>query len=182
MTAALASADRLAVRLGERRDAREICAIYNQGIEDRIATFETEPRTEADILAWFERGLPIVAAERAGTILGYAAAFPYRARPCYAGVAEFSVYVARAARGQGIGQAVLAGLIAEASLRGYWKLLSRIFPENVASRRLCTVLGFREVGIYRRHARLDGAWRDTVIVERLIGEATSAVPDREGDG
>jgi L-amino acid N-acyltransferase YncA len=180
VTAALASADRLDVRRGERRDAREICAIYNQGIEERIATFETEPRTEADILAWFERDLPIVAAERGGTILGYAVAFPYRARPCYSGVGEFSVYVARTARGQGVGAAVLAGLIDAVARRGYWKLLSRIFPENVASRRLCAALGFREVGIYRRHARLDGVWRDTVIVELLLGEATSDVLDRKG--
>lgn len=171
MTAALAPADRLGVRIGERRDAAQIYAIYNQGIEERIATFETEPRTEADILVWFERGAPIVVAERDGEVLGFAAVFPYRARPCYAGVGEFSVYVARTARSQHVGQALLAGLIEEAARRGYWKLVSRIFPENVASRRLCAAVGFREVGIYHRHARLDGVWRDTVIVERLLEDA-----------
>ncbi len=173
MTAALAAADRLDVRLGERGDAAGICAIYNEGIADRIATFETEPRGEADILAWFERDTPIVVAESGGRVLGYAAAFPYRARPCYAGVAEFSVYVGRDARGRGVGEAVLAGLIAETARRGTWKLLSRIFPENTASRRLCAALGFREVGIYRRHAKLDGEWRDCVIVERLLDEGAA---------
>ncbi len=182
MTAAVASADRLGVRIGERRDAAQICAIYNQGIEERIATFETEPRTETDILAWFARGGPIVVAERAGEILGFAAVFPYRARPCYAGVGEFSVYVGRAARSQRVGQALLAALIEETARRGYWKLVSRIFPENVASRRLCAALGFREVGIYQRHARLDGVWRDTVIVERLLDDGTSVAADDKGGG
>jgi len=66
---------------------------------------------------------------------------------------------------------VLAALLEECERRGFWKLVSRIFPENAASRALCARLGFREVGVYRRHGRLDGVWRDSVIVERLLGEA-----------
>ena len=79
--------------------------------------------------------------------------------------------MARSARGRGFGRATLAALIAESEGRGYWKLVSRIFPENEASLRLCRSLGFREVGVYRNHAKLDGVWRDVVIVELLLGEA-----------
>jgi phosphinothricin acetyltransferase len=67
----------------------------------------------------------------------------------------------------------------ECERRGFWKLISRIFPENEASRGLCRRLGFREVGIYRRHGKLDGEWRDTVIVERLLGEAAEGLEDLE---
>jgi L-amino acid N-acyltransferase YncA len=85
-------------------------------------------------------------------------------------VADFSVYVAREARGRGAGRAAVEALVRACEARGYWKLLSRIFPENEASLALCRSLGFREVGMYRRHARLRGEWRDTVVVELLIGE------------
>jgi L-amino acid N-acyltransferase YncA len=122
---------------------------------------------------WIEVGYPIVVSEdAAGQIVAWASASPYRPnRAAYSGVAEFSIYVARAARGQGVGRVTLAALISEAEGRGYWKLVSRIFPENEGSLALCRSLGFREVGVYRRHAKLDGMWRDVVIVERLLGEA-----------
>jgi L-amino acid N-acyltransferase YncA len=154
-------------------DAAAIARIYNEGIEDRIATFETRPRTQFDIARWLDEGFPlIVVANEAGDVLGWASAQPYRpGRDAYAGVAEFSVYVAREARGRGVGRLAMEGLIAECVERGIWKLLSRIFPENAASLALCRATGFREVGVYRRHGRLDGTWRDCVIVERLIGEA-----------
>jgi phosphinothricin acetyltransferase len=94
----------------------------------------------------------------------------YRERAAYAGVGEFSVYVERASRGRGHGRAAVQGLIDECERRGLWKLVSRIFPENEASLALCRSLGFREVGVYRRHAQLDGEWRNVVIVERLLGD------------
>ncbi len=155
-------------RSAEARDAEAIARIYNQGIEERAATFETEPRTREDVLAWLEHGYPVVVAERAGAVAAWAAAHPYRPRACYEGVREVSVYVDRARRGEGLGRDVLEALARECERRGHWKLVSRIFPENEASRALCRSLGFREVGVYRRHARLDGAWRDCVIVERLL--------------
>ena len=125
------------------------------------------------MLGWIEAGYPLVVAEDEAGVLGaWASAPPYRAhRPAYAGVADFSIYVARSARGQGLGKTTLAALIDEAQGRGYWKLVSRIFPENEASLRLCRSLGFREVGTYRRHAKLDGIWRDVVIVELLLDDA-----------
>ena len=108
-------------------------------------------------------------AERDGRIVAWAGTSPYRSRPAYAGVAEFSVYVAREARSTGAGSAALLALVAACEARGFWKLLSRIFPENTASRAMCRKHGFREVGVYERHGRLDGVWKDCVIVERVVG-------------
>jgi phosphinothricin acetyltransferase len=161
------------VRLAASSDAGSIAHIYNQGIEDRIATFEIEPRTADQIRARLteqcER-FPTVVAERNGRVIAWAGASEYRPRACYAGIAEFSIYTERDSRGTGAGRAALSGLIAACAQRGFWKLVSRIFPENEASLGLCCSLGFREVGIYRRHAQLDGVWRDVVIVEKLLDD------------
>jgi phosphinothricin acetyltransferase len=164
----------LAPRLATVADAAAIARIYNQGIEERMATFETAPRSATQIEAQLaEKGdrYPTIVVERAGAVLAWAGAGPYRARPAYAGVAEHSVYTAREARGTGAGRAALEALIREYGARGFWKLVSRIFPENQASLVLHERAGFRVVGVYRRHGRLDGQWRDCVIVERLLGDA-----------
>ena len=155
-------------RLALPADAAAIARIYNDGIADRIATFETRPRDAADIAAWFDGIHPVVVAEEERALLAFAATSTYRPRPCYAGVAEFSVYVARDARGKGAGRTVLHALLAAAEQHGFWKLVSRVFVENSASRALLRSVGFREVGVYEKHARLDGVWRDVVIVARLI--------------
>jgi phosphinothricin acetyltransferase len=150
-------------------DASAIAAIYNQGIEDRVATYETRLRTEDEVRAWFDEVHPIVVVEEEGRIVAFAATSRYRPqRECYAGIAETSVYVARDCRGRGAGKIALQALIEAAAQAGFWKLLSRIFPENTASRALVRSLGFREVGTYQKHARLDGVWRDVVLVERLL--------------
>jgi phosphinothricin acetyltransferase len=160
-------------------DAGAIARIYTEGIEDRIATFETRPRTTSDIAAWFDGRHPIVVVEDpAGVVVGFAATFEYRPRTCYEGVAEFSVYVTRASRGQGIGRLAMEALIEAAGRAALWKLVSRVFVENEPSRRLLADLGFREAGVYRRHGRLDGRWRDVVIVELLLPSAL--VDDRPG--
>ena len=161
----------LTARAASPADAQAIATIYNEGIADRIGTFETEPRSTEQIAAWFDGRHPIIVVEEGREVVAFASTSPYRARPCYAGIAEFSVYVARNRRGAGAGRVAMAALIEAAAAAGFWKLLSRIFPENTASRALMAKLGFREVGIYRRHGKLDGAWRDCVIVERLLGEA-----------
>ena len=148
-------------------DAEAIAAIYNEGIEDGIATFETRLRTADDIRRWFGDRFPIVAVENeAGELVAFASTSEYRPRECYAGIAEFSVYAARAARGQGAGRLAMQTLMDAARQAGFWKLVSRVFVENAASRALMHNLGFREVGIYERHAQLHGTWRDVVIVER----------------
>ena len=149
-------------------DAADIARIYNQGIADRTATFETRPRTATDIRGWFDGVHPLLAVEEEGAVVAFAATFAYRPRACYAGIAETSVYVDRAFRRHGAGRLALEALIASARSAGFWKLLSRIFVENTASRRLVASLGFREVGIYERHGQLDGQWRDVVIVEKLL--------------
>jgi phosphinothricin acetyltransferase len=150
-------------------DAAAIARIYNEGIADRIATFETEPRTTEQIAAWFRPGVLIVVGEADGAgVVGFAASFPYSVRPCYAGIGEYSVYAARAFRGRGVGRAALAALIEAARSAGLHKLTSRIFPENTASRALMRRFGFSEIGIHKRHGQLEGAWRDCVIVELLI--------------
>ena len=136
-----------------------------------FASFETRPRTPREVAGWFDGVHPVVVVERAGVVAGFAATFTYRPRECYAGVAEVSVYVARASRGLGVGREATEAIIAAAEAAGFRKLVSRVFPENTVSRRLLHSTGFREVGLYRRHARLEGAWRDVVIVERLLGEA-----------
>ena len=103
-------------------------------------------------------------------VVGWAGLTPYRPRECYAGIAEFSIYLDRGARGRGLGRRLLTSLVDAAGERGYWKLVSRIFPSNAGSRALCRACGFREVGVYEKHGRLDGRWLDVVIVERLIPE------------
>jgi len=159
-------------RLAVTTDAEAIARIYNQGIAERIATFETEPRTAAQIAAQLaDKGdrFPTVVVERDGQVVAWAGAGAYRSRGAYAGVAEHSVYVDRAARGTGAGRAALAALFRAYEERGFWKLVSRIFPENAASIALHERAGFRIVGTYRRHGKLEGQWRDCVIVEKLLG-------------
>jgi phosphinothricin acetyltransferase len=158
----------ISVRRAGPIDAAGIAEVYNQGIEDRIATFETRLRTAAEIEQWFRGNHPIVVCTRGEAVAAFAATFPYRDRACYAGIAEFSVYVARGFRSQGLGRMALLQLIDQARAAGFWKLLSRIFPENEASRRLVASVGFREVGFYQKHGQLDGVWKDVVIVERLL--------------
>lgn len=164
------------VRPATPEDAAAIAEIYNQGIRARLATFETEERSADERRAWLaahdDRHPVLVAvlgdADGVERVVGWAAADGYRPRACYAGVAEFSVYVAKGRQGRGVGTALLDALAVAAERAGLWKLVSRIFVENAASRAACARAGFREVGVYEKHAQLDGVWRDVVIVERLI--------------
>jgi len=152
-------------------DAGAICAIDNAGIAERVATFEKEPRTPEQVVAWLGGVHPTVVVEDEAAVVAFAAASSYRPRACYAGVAEFSVYVAPAARGRGAGRLAMETLIETAEEAGFWKLVSGVFVENEASRRLLRSLDFREVGVYEKHGRLDGRWRDVVIVEKLLASA-----------
>lgn len=173
----------MTIRPASTEDAPRITDIYNQGIAERGATFETEPRTVDSMRARLEEAdrFPLLVAEERGRVVGWAGLGSYRARACYAGIAEFSIYLDRSARGRGIGRQLLEALIAAARERGYWKLVSRIFPFNTASRALCRACGFREVGIYEKHGQLDGKWLDVVIVERLIPENLTPSPRPAGE-
>jgi L-amino acid N-acyltransferase YncA len=161
----------LRTRTALEADAARIAEIYNQGIAGRGATFETVPRTAQDILDTLRAGadrFPFLVAEADGRVIGWASVSSYRSRACYRGIGEFSIYIADECRGQGVGTQLLPALIEAAEAAGFWKLLSRVFTFNTGSRRLCAACGFREVGVYEKHAQLDGEWLDVVIVERMI--------------
>jgi L-amino acid N-acyltransferase YncA len=160
------------LRPAARSDAPALAEIYNEGIEARQATFETRLRDADEVGAWIGEGLPFLVAEDAdGSIAGFARVSAYSDRCVYDGVGEHGVYVARAAQGRGIGRELLLGLCDAAERAGYYKLTSRVFSSNAASRAVHRAAGFEEVGVQRRHGRLDGEWRDCVLVERLLGDA-----------
>lgn len=163
----------ITIRDATLTDASAIARIYNQGIEDRLATLETEPRSAAERVAWLAarsaRHPVIVAVDSDGDVLGWASLNPFNPRPAYDHVADFSVYVAREARGRGVGDALLGALEARARALGYHKLVLAAFPENVAGMRLYARHGFRTVGIYREQGRLDERWVDVIVMEKLLG-------------
>ena len=140
-------------------------AIWSAGIDTRDATFETETPSWDSFDATRHPGHRLVAAED-GAVLGWAALMPVSRRPCYAGVAENSVYVAPAARERGVGRALMEALVAGADRDGIWTIQTSIFPENHASLALHERVGFRVVGRRERIAQLDGVWRDTLLLER----------------
>src|SRR5690348_11589167 len=111
----------LSARAATPEDAARIAQIYNEGIEDRVGTFETRPRTEADVRAWFDGRHPIVVVELGRAIIAFASTSTYRPRECYAGIAEFSVYVARDGRGRGAGSMAMQALIDACGPAGIWK-------------------------------------------------------------
>ncbi len=160
------------IRAAVAADLPRVAEIYSAGIAERIATFETSPRTAADLQSWATDGQPfLVAEDDAGTVVGWARAGGYSDRCVYSGVGEHAVYVDRGARGHRLGRRLLDALAEEAERRGLYKLTSRIFTDNTASRAAHAAAGFTEVGVQRRHGRLDGEWKDCVLVERLLGAA-----------
>ncbi len=163
----------LRIRRARADDAEAVAEIYNQGIRARTATFETELRTADDrrrVIETLADRYPILVADAGGVVIGWASLSEHSPRACYRGIAECSVYVDERHQGHGAGKALLQALVDEATRLGYWKLVSRAFLFNEASRAMCRRAGFREVGVYERHAQLDGEWLDVVIVERLIPE------------
>jgi L-amino acid N-acyltransferase YncA len=160
------------IRAAEPSDADAIAALYNQGIAERQATFETRPREPEEIRPWFEPGLPfLVATDADERVIGFARVSPYSDRCVYEGVGEHGVYVDARARGLGVGRRLLDALAAEAERRGMYKLTSRVFTTNAASLAAHRAAGFEEIGVQRRHGKLDGEWKDCVLVERLLGPA-----------
>jgi L-amino acid N-acyltransferase YncA len=146
-------------------DWPEVARIYTQGIATGNATFETEvPSWEA----WDDSHLADhrLVAEEDGQIVGWIALAPVSRRPCYAGVAEISVYVAESERGKGVASELLAALVESAERSGLWTLQTSVFPENEPSLALLRRFGFRTVGTRERIGQLHDVWRDTVLVER----------------
>ena len=168
----MASVSHLLVRPATPADAPAVAATYNEGIADRVATFETREREAEDVRAWLaDARRPFLVATVDGEVVGFARVAPYSDRAVYAGVGEHGVYVARSVRGRGVGRRLLEELCAAAEAAGLHKLTGRIFADNAASIAVHEAAGFRVVGVQRRHARLDGAWKDCVLVERLLGDA-----------
>ena len=146
-------------------DWEHVCAIYFEGIATGQATFETDAPTWSEWDA-SHLSLPRLVARANNRVIGWAALSPISGRSCYAGVAEVSVYVGAHNRGQGVGKALLQGIIAESERHGIWTLQGSTFPENTASLRLQESCGFRVVGRRERIARHHEGWRDTIITER----------------
>jgi L-amino acid N-acyltransferase YncA len=148
-------------------DWTAVADIYWEGMRDGLATFQTEVPSWEEWDAAHLAGHRLVA-EVFGEVVGWAAMSPASSRRCYAGVVENSVYVARRARGRGVGRMLLEGLVEEARCAGIWMIQTSIFPENRASLVLHERCGFRVVGTRERIAKRDGIWRDTVFLERRL--------------
>lgn len=163
--------DVVSIRPARFDDAAAICEIYNQGIEDRLATLETRPRSAEERREWLaSRDVrhPVLVAERGGTVLGWGSLNVFNPREAYDHVADFSIYVARAARGTGVGRRLLDELIETARRIGYHKMVLAAFDWNAAGMRLYERAGFSRVGVYREQGHLDGRWVDTVVMEKIL--------------
>jgi phosphinothricin acetyltransferase len=151
-------------------EGEAICAIYNTAIAERGSTFETEMRSAADFQERIgDTRFPLLVARLGDDVVGWAGLASYSGRPCYAGIAECSVYVDAETRGRGIGTALTEALASAAEGTDFHKLIGKLFTDNLASIRLVERCGFDSVGLHRRHGKLDGAWRDVLVVERLLG-------------
>jgi len=175
----------VSVRPAVPAHAAAICAIYNQGIDDRLATLEIERRTAEERAAWMAaRGPrhPVIVAETlmegepwqgspapsGGQVVGWASLNPFNPRPAYDHVADLSVYIERGWRGRGIGRRLIERLVELGRELRYHKLVLAAFPFNTAGMALYERCGFRTVGIYREQGILDGRWVDVIVMERIL--------------
>lgn len=153
------------IRKMTKKDIVRVLEIYQMGIDTRNATFETEVPAWAE---WDKKHLPhsrFVFTENE-KVLGWAALSAVSARPAYQGVAEVSIYIDNDFRGKGIGSRLMEKVIQSSEENGIWTLNSSVFPENAATLKLHEKFGFRIIGIKEKVARLDGKWRNTVLLER----------------
>jgi L-amino acid N-acyltransferase YncA len=165
-----AAATAVGIRPGAATDAGTIADIHNQAIADRAATFDTDDVTPEDVGSWLgDDRAPVLVAELDGRVVGWARVIRSGERCALSGVGEYTIYLDRDVRGRGVGRRLLEELVLAAEAAGYWKLQGRLFTSNAASAALARRCGFREVGVYERHGRLDGEWKDLLIVERLLG-------------
>ena len=160
------------VRIAVPGDIQRITMIYNQGIEDRIATLETSFKKESDMTDWLvkrsEAHKVLVIEDDKGAVWGWASLNPFNSRCCYSGVADFSIYIERSMRGKGLGKKLLAALIETAGEQGFHKLVLSALSRNEAGKQLYKAAGFREVGTYINQGVLDGKWVDVTIMEKLL--------------
>ena len=159
------------VRLARPSDGEAIRTLYNVEVATSTVTFDLVPRTAEEQAAWMEArsgALAVVVAEEAGEILGFASLSPYRNRPAYATTVEDSVYVARDARGRGVGSAVLGALLELAAVHGFHSVMARIADRNEASIELHRRHGFDVVGVEREVGRKFGRWLDVVLMQKML--------------
>ncbi|MDX1430990.1 MAG: arsinothricin resistance N-acetyltransferase ArsN1 family A [Gammaproteobacteria bacterium] len=170
MSAPAAGAARL-IRPAVAADAAAICRIYNEGIEDRVATLETRLRTREEQAEWLaarDPRHPVLVAEDAQAVIGWASLNVFNPRAAYDHVCDFSIYVARAQRGRGVGRELLEHLTRRAREIGYHKMVLAMFPWNTQGVALYRRMGFRDVGTYREQGLLDGKWVDILVMEKLL--------------
>jgi len=161
------------IRPARVEDAKEIARIYNQGVQDRVATFENAYVTPEERYLWLvarPEKFPVLVAEVKHTMMGWSSLQPYSPRACYSGIAELSIYIDRSLRGHGVGQELMKAMQNAAREKGYTKLVGRVIADNQPARKLCEVTGWREVGLHEKHGKLAGEWHDLVLVEYLIPE------------
>ncbi|WP_379162691.1 arsinothricin resistance N-acetyltransferase ArsN1 family A [Paenibacillus sp. sgz5001063] len=161
----------LTVRTAVNKDAESLLRIYNQGIEDRIATLETGLKDMAYMETWLQEHQgrhTVLVAEQEGAVIGWASLNPYSHRCAYSGVADLSVYIERSVRGQGIGSALLAKLEATAQDNGFHKIVLFTFPFNDAGQGLYRKRGYREVGVFEKQGVMDGSYIDVMVMEKLL--------------
>ncbi|WP_019156630.1 arsinothricin resistance N-acetyltransferase ArsN1 family A [Robertmurraya massiliosenegalensis] len=159
------------VRQATSRDVENIMNIYNQGIEDRVATLETEPKNQVYMEEWFkqlEGRYKVIVAEEEGTVKGWASLNPYNNRCAYSGVADLSVYIARDSRGKGIGGLLLTAIDEVARQNGFHKIVLFTFPFNQLGQRLYHKAGYREVGTFKNQGILDGEFVDVMSMEKIL--------------
>ncbi|HLW79055.1 MAG TPA: arsinothricin resistance N-acetyltransferase ArsN1 family A [Terriglobia bacterium] len=161
------------IRPARVEDAKEIARIYNQGVQDRAATFENAFVTPEERYLWLvarPEKYPVLVAEVKHTMMGWASLAPYSPRACYSGIAELSIYIDRSLRGHGVGQELMKAMQQAARQKGYHKLIGRVMADNEPGRKLCQVAGWKEVGVHEKHGKLEGEWHDLVLVEYLMAE------------
>jgi L-amino acid N-acyltransferase YncA len=163
----------LQIRRAVASDLAALRAIYNEGIEDRVATLDASPKSADDIADWWEQheGFPVVAAIEAGTLVGWASLNRFSGRCAHADIADLSVYVARSHRGRGVGTVLLRALEANAVSAGFHKIVLHALDANEWGKRLYRKAGFTEVGIFREHGVIDGRRVDVVAMEKIIRNA-----------
>jgi len=161
----------LTIRPARWEDAKEIARIYNQGVQDRTATFENAYVTPEERYLWIisrPEKYPVLVAETKHTMMGWASLAPYSPRACYNGIAELSIYIERSLRGHGVAQELMKAMQSVAREKGFYKIVGRIMAVNEGARKLCQTTGWKEVGVHEKHGKLGGEWHDLVLVEFLI--------------
>jgi L-amino acid N-acyltransferase YncA len=163
----------LKIRPARVEDAKEIARIYNQGVQDRAATFDDAYVTPEERYLWLVARpdrFPVLIGEVKHTMMGWSSLAPYSPRHCYDGIAELSIYIERSLRGHGVAQQLMKAMQDAAREKGFYKLIGRVIADNQPARKLCQLMGWREVGIHERHGKLASEWHDLALVELLIPE------------